>query len=223
VSAPGVLLVAQGASRRFGSRVALHPTTFELCEGEAVALIGPNGAGKSTLLTLLAGALEPSSGEIRLRDGTRVGWAPQRPAQYGRLSPRENLEFFARLEGVPRPERATERLLSDFELPQEDRPSDQLSVGNRQRLNVAIALLGEPRVLLLDEPAASLDPRQRRLLWQRAERLRDDGGGVVFATQTLDEVERFSDRVACLLDGAVVFDGSLESYRESRPLAEVFA
>ena len=218
-----MLLVAQGASRRFGSRVALHPTTFELCEGEAVALIGPNGAGKSTLLSILAGALEPSSGEVRQRDGTRVGWAPQRPAQYGRLSPRENLEFFARLEGVPRPERATERLLSDFELPQEDRPSDQLSVGNRQRLNVAIALLGEPRVLLLDEPAASLDPRQRRLLWQRAERLRDDGGGVVFATQTLDEVERFSDRVACLLDGAVVFDGSLESYRESRPLAEVFA
>ena len=72
---------------------------LEIWDGEAVALVGPNGASKSTLLSLLAGALEPSSGSRERRKGVRVGWAPQRPAQYGRLSARENLELFARLEG----------------------------------------------------------------------------------------------------------------------------
>jgi ABC-2 type transport system ATP-binding protein len=212
-SAP--LLAARGAARRFGHTSALEPVDLEVWDGEAVALVGPNGAGKSTLLALLAGALEPSAGTIERRKGVRVGWAPQRPAQYGRLSARENLELFARLEGERDPSAAAERLLADFELPGEAAPSANLSVGNRQRLNLAISLLGSPAVLLLDEPTAALDPEQRRRLWERVAALRAAGGAIVFATQNLEEVDRVADRVVVLHDGRLVFAGSVAEYDRS--------
>ena len=187
------LLAARGAARRFGHTSALEPVELELWDGDALALVGPNGAGKSTLLALLAGALEASVGKVERRKGARVGWAPQRTAQYGRLSARENLELFARLEGEHDPRAAAERLLEAFELPGKAAPSANLSVGNRQRLNLAISLLGDPDVLLLDEPTAALDPDQRRRLWERVAALRERGGAVVFATQNLEEVERFAE------------------------------
>lgn len=210
------LLAARAAARSFGRKVALRTVDLEIWDGEAVALVGPNGAGKSTLISLLAGAVEPSSGTIERRKGVRVGWAPQRPAQYGRLSARENLELFARLEGEHDPPDAAARLLADFDLPGEASPSADLSVGNRQRLNLAIAFLGDPQVLLLDEPTAALDPEQRRRLWDRATALREAGGALVFATQNLEEVERFADRVAALRDGRLVFAGSLSDYDRSQ-------
>src|SRR5207253_7498426 len=162
VSAAGPMLAAHGAARRFGPHVALHPTELEVWGGEVVALVGPNGAGKSTLLALLAGALPPSEGCVERRAGVRVGWMPQRPAHYGRLSARQNLELFARLEGEPEPAATAARLMGQMELPADERASAHLSVGNRQRLNLAISMLGGPSALLLDEPTASLDPRQRR-------------------------------------------------------------
>jgi ABC-2 type transport system ATP-binding protein len=215
VSSESPLLAARGVSRRFRRTTALHPVDVEVWDGEAVALVGPNGAGKSTLLSLLAGALEPSEGSIQRRKGVRVGWAPQRPAQYGRLSARENLELFARLEGEHDPAAAAERLLIEFGLPGKAKPSSELSVGNRQRLNLAIALLGDPEVLLLDEPTAALDPEQRRRLWDRATALREAGGALVFATQNMEEVERVADRVAALRDGRLVHIGLVEDYDRS--------
>ena len=196
------LLSARGVTRRYGARIALHVTDLDVHAGETIALTGPNGAGKSTLLSLLAGALVPSGGRVELASGTLVGWAPQRPAQYGKLSARENLELFARLGRVPDAEVASERLLAEFGLPGDRQASATLSVGMRQRLNVAIALLGEPRVLLLDEPGASLDPEQRRRLWELASGLRAHGGALVFATQHLEELER-ADRVIRLEEGRV--------------------
>jgi ABC-2 type transport system ATP-binding protein len=212
VNERGPLLVARAAARRYGSQIALEPTDFELRDGEAVALVGPNGAGKSTLLALLAGALEPSEGRIERRDGVQIGWAPQRAAQYSRLSPRENLELFARLEANERPEQSAERLLDEFELPRNGVLAGELSVGNRQRLNLAIALLGEPDALLLDEPTAALDPEQRQRLWGRLEGQREAGVALLFVTQQNEEVEAHADRVVVLREGAVAFAGPLAEY-----------
>jgi ABC-2 type transport system ATP-binding protein len=213
------LLAARAAARRYGSQVALGPTDFELADGEAVALLGPNGAGKSTLLALLAGALEPSEGRIERREGVRVGWAPQRVGQYARLSPRENLELFARLESDERPEQAAERLLDEFELPGNGALAGDLSVGNRQRLNLAIALLGRPDALLLDEPTAALDPDQRHRLWDRLEAQRQAGVALLFVTQQLEEVAAHARRVVALREGAVAFAGAAADY-EALALAE---
>jgi ABC-2 type transport system ATP-binding protein len=220
-----VLLRARGVARRFGRIVALAPTTLDVCAGEAVALIGPNGAGKSTLLSILAGALAPSEGEVTSPNGSgqpNVGWVPQRPAHYARLSPRENIELFARLEELPDSSEMTDRFVRLLELPDDGRPTASLSVGNQQRLNLAIALLGRPEVLLLDEPTASLDPRQRRRLWEVTAQVRAREGAVVFATQNLEEVEQVATRVVVLLDGALVFDGSLDEFHRA-PEADVFS
>lgn len=195
------LVRAIRVARRYGELEALAPTDLELAAGETVALVGANGAGKSTLLAILAGALEPTQGSVEVR--ARRGWVPQRPAQYARLSPRENLELFARLERVREPASVARQLLERFSLPTGTRPAGELSVGNRQRLNVALSLLGEPRVLLLDEPTAALDPIQRRLVWDVVSALRGEGGAVCFATQNVEEVEH-ADRVLALQDGRIV-------------------
>ena len=222
MSGGAAVLAARGVARRFGAHVALAPTSVEVCVGETLALVGPNGAGKSTLLAILAGALAPDTGTVERRGDVRVGWVPQRPAYYGRLSARENLELFAQLEGERDAGLAAERLLEQFDLPRDDRSSTELSVGNRQRLNVAIALLGAPQALLLDEPTAALDPGQRRRLWELVVRLHDEGGAVCFATQNLEEIESFADRVVVLQSGTVVFSGTHDEY-VATAAADVFA
>ena len=208
-------LVARGVARRYGARIALHPTDVEVGPGELIVLVGPNGAGKSTLLATLAGALPPSEGSIRTElPPASVGWAPQRPALYRRLSARENLQLFARLQGLADPAGACAAMLDEFKLPDDGRPASQLSVGNQQRLNLAIAFLGDPGLLLLDEPTASLDPEQSRALWKRIERVRLGGAAFVVATHLLEETAR-ADRMLVLREGRVVFRGSPAAFRAS--------
>jgi ABC-2 type transport system ATP-binding protein len=208
-------LTARAVTRRYGSRVALEPTDLDVRTGEIVVLLGPNGAGKSTLLAVLAGALPATAGEVATElPAAGIGWAPQRPAQYRRLSARENLTLFAKLLGLDEPVATAEAMLAEFELPPDRRPSAHLSVGNQQRLNLAIAFLGAPRLLLLDEPTASLDPPQARALWKRVGRARDGGAGALVATHMLDEALE-ADRVLALRDGSVVFSGTPDQYRAS--------
>jgi ABC-type multidrug transport system ATPase subunit len=190
------LLAARGVARRFGSRIALEPTDVFLETGEVVALVGPNGAGKSTLLAILAGSLEPTEGTVERPE--RVGWVPQRAAHYGRLTALENLRLFAALERVPK-ERADE-LAAAFELPADTRASS-LSVGNRQRLDVALALLAAPKVLLLDEPTSSLDPAQRERVWQIARSVAEGVGAVLVATHHWEELAGLADRTLELVEG----------------------
>jgi ABC-2 type transport system ATP-binding protein len=209
----GVLLAAEGVARRYGSQVALEPTSLEVRSGETLALVGPNGAGKSTLLSILAGALTPSEGRVSSSlPLARVGWAPQRPAQYGRLSARENLRLFARLDGLDEPGAAADRALGLIGVASPDRPTGELSTGEQQRVNIGIALLTEPDVLLLDEPTASLDPAHRHRVWELVESVAAGGGAAVLATQHPEEVGRLARTVAVLEAGRMVFLGSYEEY-----------
>jgi ABC-2 type transport system ATP-binding protein len=196
-----VLLAARGVTRRFGDHIALHPTDLEVHAGDAVALVGPNGAGKSTLLALLAGSLPPSGGQVERAPGATLGWAPQRAGHYGRLTPRENVELFARLSGDADPAARATALLETLGLGDDARPSGVLSVGQRQRLSLALALLGDPDLLLADEPTAALDEQARERFWALAAERRAAGGAVVFATQAGDEPSRHATRVLTLDEG----------------------
>jgi ABC-2 type transport system ATP-binding protein len=201
-------LAARSLTKRFGSRIALHSVSFELAPGELVALIGPNGAGKTTLLSILAGVLGADEGEVT-RPPREIGWVPQQPALYSKLSAAENLRLFARLEKLADPEAAVVRMLEQTGL--EDRSNEEvgrLSGGNQQRVNIAIGLLREPPVVLLDEPSASLDPRQRERLWEFIGGLAGRGTTVVYSTHNVAEAERYADRVLVLVDGELLFTGT---------------
>jgi ABC-2 type transport system ATP-binding protein len=212
----GVLLSASSLAKRFGTRTALRPVSFDIRPGEIVAIIGPNGAGKTTLLSILAGVLEPSEGSL-IRSAQRpVGWVPQQPAVYSKLSVVENLRLFARLERLADPQGAALRMLEQIGL--QDRGQDEvgtLSGGNQQRVNIGIGLLAEPDALLLDEPSASLDPRQRERLWEFITTLAGRGTAVVFATHNIVEVERYASRVLVLVDGELLFGGTPAELEEA--------
>jgi ABC-2 type transport system ATP-binding protein len=201
-------LQARAVTRRFGDRDALRGVSFAAARGETLAIIGPNGAGKTTLLSILGGVLAPTSGDVS-RDPRDVGWVPQQPAVYGKLTVAENLRLFARLEKVPDPDAVVARMLEQTGLA--DRAGDELgtlSGGNRQRVNIAAGLLADPDVLLLDEPSSSLDPRQRERLWEFVGALARAGTAVVFTTHNVAEAERFADRVLVLADGELLFTGT---------------
>ena len=201
-------LAASEVSKRYGRREALRGVSFEARAGEVVAVIGPNGAGKTTLLSILAGIQPPTSGTVS-RGPREVGWVPQSPAVYAKLSVAENLRLFARLEKVADPDAAVAAMLEQTGLT--DRSDDELgtlSGGNRQRVNIAVGLLADPPVLLLDEPSSSLDPRQRERLWEFIAALAARGTAVVFSTHNVGEADRYADRVLVLADGEALFAGS---------------
>ena len=206
-TATATTIAARDLVKRYGDRVALRNVSLSAGRGELVAVIGPNGAGKTTLLSILAGIQRADEGSV---EGTSsIGWVPQQPALYGKLTVAENLMLFARLERAADPPAAVDRMLDLTGLG--ERASDQaatLSGGNRQRVNIAIGLLGDPDVLLLDEPSSALDPRQRERLWEFILRLAGEGTTVVYATHHIQEADRYANRLVVLADGESVFDGS---------------
>ena len=214
-TASGPALAAWEVTRRFGEREALRGVSFEAARGETVAIIGPNGAGKTTLLSILGGVLKPTSGTVS-RAPRDVGWVPQQPAVYAKLTVAENLALFARLERVADPDAAVAAMLDQIGLA--DRAGDELgtlSGGNQQRVNIAVGLLANPDVLLLDEPSSSLDPRQRQRLWEFVGGLARGGTTVVFTTHNVGEAERYADRVLVLADGELLFAGTPAGLHEA--------
>jgi ABC-2 type transport system ATP-binding protein len=212
----GPAIDARGLTRRFRSLTAVDDLTLEVPRGQLFGLVGPDGAGKSTLIKMLATVLPPTSGDA-LVFGTsivkrphdiksRIGYMSQKFSLYGDLTVRENLDFFAKLRGVPKPERESRaRRLLDFAGLTEfvDRPAEFLSGGMKQKLALAATLIHEPDLIFLDEPTTGVDPVSRREFWRIISDLHSRGITVVVATPYMDEAERCGE-VAFLEQGRIL-------------------
>jgi ABC-2 type transport system ATP-binding protein len=216
-------LAVKGLSKSFGERRAVRDVSFDVASGELLAIIGPNGAGKTTLLSMLAGIQVPDDGSVAQPEGTteRIGWVPQQTAIYGKLTVAQNLRLFAKLEKVADPDATVARMLDQTGLG--DRADDELgrlSGGNRQRVNIAVGLLADPPVLLLDEPSGALDPRQRERLWGFITALTERGTAVIFCTHDIAEAERHAHRILVLADGELLFNGTAEELKTASAAGE---
>jgi ABC-2 type transport system ATP-binding protein len=179
-------LDATAIGKRFGRKVVLDGASVSVRAGEAVALVGENGAGKSTLLRICAGLIAPDSGNVTAQG--RVGYCPQEPGLVDLLTTDEHLALFAPGLGLPCEQAARDgrRLLSELAFPAEDRSqARRLSGGARQKLNLALALLGDARVLLLDEPYQGFDHGSYVSFWEHVERWKAEGRAVLIVTHLL--------------------------------------
>ena len=195
-------------TKRFGSRVAFESLTFEVARGEVFGFLGPNGAGKTTTVRVLGTLLEPSAGTaevagISLEGGaelrSRISILPERPGLYLRLSVKDNMEYFAGLHGIPRPDRPRRIAAALEAVGLSDRLGDltgYLSKGLQQRAALARSMLNDPEVIFLDEPTQGLDARATRDVRELIDGLRTRGVTVFLTTHRLEEAERLCDRVA---------------------------
>jgi ABC-2 type transport system ATP-binding protein len=212
------VLSVRALAKRYGELQALKDISFHVGAGELVAVVGPNGAGKTTLLSIISGIASPSAGTVdrgATHAGWGVGWVPQASALYSKLSVAENLELFANLEDVADIRAAVQQMLEQTGLEQRaGEPVGRLSGGNRQRVNVAIGLIGDPPVLVLDEPSASLDPGQRERLWEFLAARAAAGTTVIFSTHNVAEAQRYAHRLLVLGAGRLLFDGTAQELLE---------
>jgi ABC-2 type transport system ATP-binding protein/sodium transport system ATP-binding protein len=227
------MIQVEGLSRRFvlpggGEIVAVDNLSFSVCAGEVYGLLGPNGAGKTTTLRMLLGLLRPSAGGATIEGFSstenpeevkrRVGLVSATAGLYPHLSVREMLLFFADLYAVP-PDRAVselERLVDLLGLRELlRRRCSTLSTGQRQRVNLARALIHRPPVLLLDEPTLGLDVLGSQVVVEFVQLLRSEGKAVILTTHRLDEAERLCDRFGLLHRGRLVCTGTLAELRST--------
>jgi ABC-2 type transport system ATP-binding protein len=212
-----------GATKRYGSKVALDAVDLGIRSGEVLALIGHNGAGKTTLIKAISGRIHLDSGEIRIlgRDvradasaRSLFGLVPQTIALYDHLTARENLEVIGRLSGVPGNEISTvvTRALELMSL--SDRANDRtanLSGGMQRRLNIAAGTLHHPRLLLLDEPTVGVDLVAREGIHDQLRELQRNGLAILLTTHDLEQAEELADRVAVIAGGRILAEGDTES------------
>ena len=225
-------LEVHGLTRSYGDHPVLRGVDLVVPRGAVVALLGSNGAGKTTLVRLLATLLRADGGTAavlghdvarhpeRVREA--ISLTGQAAAVDDVLTGRENLQLVAELRGLPDPSGVADALLDRFDLVEAGRRrAATWSGGMRRRLDIAMSLVGEPPVLLLDEPTTGLDPQSRREVWRTVRALAGGGTTVLLTTQQLEEAEQLADRVAILHEGRVVADGTVEELRRLLPPAEV--
>jgi ABC-2 type transport system ATP-binding protein len=213
-----VIARASGVVKRFAKtpKPALDGVSITIAPGQMTGLVGPDGAGKTTLIRILAGLIDPDSGQVEVlgrpatdTDRSRIGYMPQRFGLYEDLTVMENLRLYADLRGLPVEERAAsfDRLLAFTDLKRfTDRLAGKLSGGMKQKLGLACAMIRAPTLLLLDEPGVGVDPVSRRELWSMVKDLAGEGIGVLWSTAYLDEAEK-CDSVTLLNEGHCLHSG----------------
>ncbi|WP_456477194.1 ABC transporter ATP-binding protein [Oceanithermus sp.] len=214
---------AEAVTKKYGATTALSEVGFRVAPGEFIALLGPNGAGKTTLLMLMGGYLAPDKGTIEVfsqpphslppPERNRWGFVFQdEPGLYPELSVREHLELFSAYYQQPR---NVDGLLKTLDLEHlARRNAEGLSGGERKRLELALAFLGSPELIFLDEPTTGLDPQARKTMWDYLAQMKNGGVTFVLTTHYLNEVEALADRVLVLNRGRLVFDGPPEKLKQ---------
>lgn len=213
----------RGVSKSFGDLQAVKDVSFTIRQGEVFSLLGPNGAGKSTLINILTGLLAPTEGDAQVMghsirtDPMQVkrllGVVPQDIALYPDLSARENLLFWGRmfgLQGADLDQRVKE-ILSVVGLTERQRDRvGTFSGGMKRRLNIAAALLHDPRVVVMDEPTVGIDPQSRRAILDHVKTLNQQGTTVLYTTHYMEEAQELSDRLAIMDQGKLIAEGTHE-------------
>jgi ABC-2 type transport system ATP-binding protein len=227
---PGELAIdVTGVTKRFGARTVVNGIDLQVREGEIYGFLGPNGSGKTTFIRMLCGLLTPDGGSGTclghdiLKDQAlikrEVGYMTQRFSYYEDLSIRENLDFIARMYDVPGRVAAVRESLERLGLQNRSAQlAGELSGGWKQRLALAACLIHKPRLLLLDEPTAGVDPKARREFWEEIHGLSTEGITVLITTHYMDEAER-CHRVACLAYGNLLVRGTVAEVIKAAALA----
>lgn len=225
-------ILVRGLEKSYGDLAVLRGVDLEVAPGTVVALLGSNGAGKTTLVRILSTLLAADGGTATVdgldvaTQGARVRDAISLTGQFAAvdevLSGRENLVLVARLRHQPDPGGVADELLARFSLTEAaGRRVATWSGGMRRRLDIAMSLIGGPRVVFLDEPTTGLDPEARIEVWDAVARLAAHGTTVLLTTQHLDEAERLADRIAILHEGRIIADGTLAELQALLPQPQV--
>ncbi|MGB2953902.1 MAG: ABC transporter ATP-binding protein [Gaiellaceae bacterium] len=215
--------------KSYGRLEAVRGISFEIARGEVFGLLGPNGAGKTTTVEILEGYRTRDAGEVSVLGADpqtagldwreRIGVVLQSSAMYERLSVLEMLELFAGYYERPRP---VDEVISLVGLGEKrDTLVRRLSGGQRRRLDLGLALVGDPELLFLDEPTTGFDPAARRAAWEMIRSLRSLGKTILLTTHYLDEVEQLADRVAVLREGQIVASGTPEELTGTKPSTQI--
>ena len=208
------LIDIEKLSKSFGEQKVLDKIDFKLESGEIVGLIGPSGSGKSTLIKTMLGMEKADEGEARVFDYqmpkreilSNIGYMAQSDALYEMLTGYENIEFFGKMKGVPSDElkKEIEYIAEIVDLTGNlKKLVSNYSGGMKRRLSLAIALIGNPELLILDEPTVGIDPSLRRKIWKELFKQRDNGVGILVTTHVMDEAE-LTDKVGLLLNGDII-------------------